>query len=429
MNTLLKTSLLAALFAGVISAPSYADSSNTRKVFDESSLQAAIHEANNDNRISRIVFQQGAHIYTSEPVQYSGSQPLILVGRNAVIDGVSSGSFTLDDNLTATTTDGTLMFNTAANITIRDLSVVNSATRGIVVNIPDNATGDDIEIKLRNVNITDSMLFGLHIDDNSDEFDDGISGSDIGIDLTITHSNFVGNGTGAIDFDGVRVDERGEGDITALIRNTKIDGNGGDGIELDEAGNGDVDATMMHTTINDNGFYNAEDLDDGFDIDEANGGSIYVKLVNVESNNNMDEGLDFDESGDGNVHMLARSVESLNNVDEGIKIDEEDAGDVYTKMKRVESSYNGDDGIQITEIGEGSTESILHSVTALENAKFGVKVGQWVIEDESSPMEEAGFILSRNVTLIGNSKGDEISTNNVVIKQAFNVLLSNKKPS
>lgn len=413
MNTLLKTSLTAALLTTAVSAPSYADKIDTRKVFDETSLQNAIQDANNDSRIGRIVFQQGAYIYTSAPVQYTGTQPLILVGRNAVIDGVSSGSFTLDDNLTATTTDGTLMFNTAANITIRDLSVVNSATRGIVVNIPDNASGDDISIKLRNVNVTDSMLFGLHIDDNSDEFDDGISGSDIGIDLTIAHSNFTGNGTGAIDFDGIRVDERAEGDITALIRHTTIDGNGGDGIELDEAGNGDVDATMLHTTINNNGFYNAEDLDDGFDIDEANGGSIYLQLVNVEASNNMDEGLDFDESGSGDVHMKARFVNALNNTDEGIKIDEEDSGNVITKLKHVQASNNGDDGIQITEVGEGSTESLIYSVSAFDNAKYGMKIGQWVIEDESAPMEEAGYIRSRNSSLEGNGKGDEINLNNI----------------
>lgn len=416
MKTRLKNSLAAALLMSSISSVSYADSENTRHVFDELSLQDAIEDANNDRRISRIVFQRDAYIYTHQPIRYTGDQPLIVVGRGATIDGASSGSFLLEHDLSATTSDATLLFNTAGNITIRDLSVVNSATRGIVVNIPDSASGDDIVIKLRNVNILDSMLYGLHIDDNSDEFDDGISGSEIGIDLTISHSSFVGNGTGAIDFDGVRVDERGEGDITALIRHTRIDGNGGDGIELDEAGSGDVDATVHHVSINDNGFYNAEDLDDGFDIDEANGGSIRVQLLDVDVNNNMDEGLDFDESGAGDVYLKARFVDAKHNADEGVKVDEEDAGDIDVKFMHLSASHNGDDGIQITETGDGFIESILRSVSAQENSKYGVKIEQWFLEGEGSVMEASGSVRSKNLLLVDNSKGDDIAVNNIVVK-------------
>lgn len=125
------------------------------------------------------------------------------------------------------TQDGTLIFNTAANISIRHLTVAYSATRGIVVNVPDDANGRDISVRLRKVTVHDSALYGLHIDDNIDEFDDGKQGSAIGVKLDIVHSHFMANGTGAIDFDGIRVDERGDGGITARIRFTTIDGNGG----------------------------------------------------------------------------------------------------------------------------------------------------------------------------------------------------------
>jgi hypothetical protein len=57
-----------------------------------------------------------------------------------------------------------------------------------------------------------------------------------------------------IDFDGIRVDERGQGDIHATIINTHIDSNGGDGLELDEAGRGSIDTILKHVTFNDNGF-------------------------------------------------------------------------------------------------------------------------------------------------------------------------------
>jgi len=405
--SLVTLSILAALNSSTVNAGN--------KVSDEYSLQNAIAAANADSSIEKIYFRKNANIQLTAPVIYNGTQPLTLVGNNAIIDGSTAGSFILDEDLTAVTEDGTLIFNTAADVTINKLSVINSATRGIVVNLPDNAQGDDITVNLQKVAITGSALYGLHIDDNADEFDEGNSGSEIGINLNIVKSSFTGNGTGAIDFDGVRVDERGEGDINAVIVQTHIDGNGGDGIELDEAGDGNVDATMFRVSINDNGFYNEEDLDDGFDIDEAGEGDIDVSLFRVTANNNMDEGLDFDEENDGDIELKLRKVEALNNTDEGIKADEEDAGDINSKLRKVTVSDNGDDGIQFTELGEGEIESKLVNVTANNNAKYGIKMEQWVVEDEPESIESAGELKTRKVSLSGNGKGDEIKLNNIDI--------------
>ena len=338
------------------------------------------------------------------------------MGNGASIDGSAAGYFILDENLTAVTEDGTLIFNIAGDISIRNLSINDSATRGIVVNVPEDATGDDISVTLVDVSVLNSALFGVHIDDNSDEFDEGSAGSDIGIDLTIRNSIFIGNGTGAIDFDGVRVDERGEGDINAMIINTHIDGNGGDGIELDEAGFGNVDATMIRVTLNNNGFYNEEDLDDGFDIDEAGGGDIEVSLFHVQANNNRDEGLDFDEAGDGDILLKARHVDASNNDDEGLKLDEEDAGSISAKMSSVDVLMNGDDGVQFTELGEGLITARLHRVTATDNSKYGIKMEQWVEEDEAEVAEAAGSIITRKVNTMSNGSGDEIEVNNVLVK-------------
>ena len=194
------------------------------RVSDEASLQRAIYEANNNVHIHRIVFKPHAKIILSSPVVYTGSQPLTLQGNGAFIDGSNVGNFVFSDDLAAVTEDGSLVFNTSADITIRHLSVENSAPRGIVINIPEDARGDDIAISLERVSVLNSALYGVHIDDNVDAFDDGTAGSGLGLDMSISRSQFVGNGTGAIDFDGVRVDERGEGDIQAVITHTQIDG-------------------------------------------------------------------------------------------------------------------------------------------------------------------------------------------------------------
>jgi len=408
----MKRTIISTLVISVLSFNVVANS----LVTDEASLQQAISRANLNAHTNVIIFSRNAKISLSGPVIYSGDQPVKLVGNGAVIDGSRAGSFVLDRDLTAVTKDGSLVFNTAADISIKNLSVVYSATRGVVINVPESAVGDDISVKLNRVAITGSALYGLHIDDNLDEFDDGTAGSAIGIDLKISNSMFTGNGTGAIDFDGIRVDERGDGDINALIINTKIDANGGDGIELDEGGDGHVIATMLNVSINDNGFYNPADLDDGFDIDESGDGDIEVQLINVTASNNKDEGLDFDEANDGSVELKLLGVVANSNTDESIKVDEEGAGDIEARLSNVTVDNAGDDGIQFTELGEGEIEASLSKVIATNSKKYGVNFQQWLIEDESSPVEDAGELRARNITLSGNAKGNEIKVNNIEIK-------------
>jgi len=404
---ILNLSLLVVLFASNVQAAG--------KVSDEASLIDAFAMASVDSSINKIEFKKNALIILSAPVIYTGTQSLLLNGNGVIIDGSAAGSFDLDSDLIATTTDATLVFNTAANITIKKLTVVDSATRGIVVNIPATAQGDDIQVTLHKVNIVGSALYGLHIDDNKHEFDEGTEGSALGIELNITQSSFIDNGIGAIDFDGIRVDERAHGDIHAMISDTHIDANGGDGIELDEAGDGNVDATMRHVTLNGNGFYNEDDLDDGFDIDEAGSGDIDVTLFEVEAIYNRDEGLDFDEEDDGNVKVKLRRVTVIDTTDEGIKLDEEGAGNIKARFFKVEVKTSGDDGIQITELGEGRIDAELEKVTVVDNEKYGIQIEQWGIECEEPSLGTAGALKVKAVTLRGNTKGDEMKLHNVLL--------------
>ncbi len=409
----MKRSLQSLFWVGmVLAGPATA----TTLINDEASLHNALAQAALNPASAKIVFAKEAKITLTTPAVYTGSNPLEIEGNGATIDGSHAGSFTLSEDLTAVTEDGTLVFNTAADIKIDHLTITHSATRGLVVNIPASATGEDISVHLNRVEISHSALFGLHIDDNTDEFDDGTSGSAIGIELLINNSIFFRNGTGAIDFDGVRVDERGEGDIRSHIINTWINENGGDGIELDEGGPGAVDATMIHVTLNDNGFYNEEDLDDGFDIDEADAGDLKVTLLDVTVNNNQDEGLDFDEAGDGNLLLDARNISAANNADEALKLDEADNGDIIAKVHKATVTGSGDDGIQYTEVGAGKISASFNRTTATDNSKYGIKLGQWIEEDEEQSLEPAGNAKVKHTLLSGNGKGDQIDVNNVVIK-------------
>lgn len=404
---------LSALLPLICANSVFADS----EVSDEASLMQAIAEANANPNIKKIRFEEDANIVLNQPVIYSGTQDLVLIGDGATIDGSAAGSFVLDQDLTAVTEDGTLVFNTAASITIKNLNVLNSATRGIVVNIPEDAVGNDQVVNLHKVVVRNSALYGIHIDDNRDEFDDGNFGSAIGLELNISKSSITFNGIGALDFDGIRVDERSDGDIVATIRQSEISDNGGDGIELDEAGKGDVIATVIDTIIDRNGFYNAEDYDDGFDIDEGDEGSIWVNMIGVSAADNKDEGLDFDEAGSGSVNISVLDTEVSGSGDEGLKVDEEGDGDINFALKNVESEENGDDGIQFTEQGEGQIFGSLTGVEAEDNAKYGVTIGQWLVEDEPAPVEAAGQVSASSVELSGNASGDVVKLNNVNLVQ------------
>lgn len=411
-----KTLLSTALLSLMASSSAFA----MTKVYDETTLNMAIEAANNDSSISTIVFEKNADIELYAPVIYTGTQNLTLKGNGAIINGANAGykepyTDPVEGYTTDISSDGTLMFNTAADISIHKLSVVDSYTRGIVVNVPSDAEGDDISISLNHVNVLNSALYGVHIDDNDNELDDGDTGSNIGINLSISQSNFIANGTGAVDYDGIRVDERSEGSITAQIIGTQISNNGGDGIELDEAGDGDVNATFMNVSMNDNGAQNEEDWDDAFDIDEADNGDINVTLVNVELNNNKDEGLDFDEAGEGSVTAKLLKVSADNNSGEAFKVDEEDAGDVTASLSNVIITQGGDDGLQITELGEGQIDATFNKVSTLDNKKYGIKIEQWVEEDEDNQIEPEGSVQFNNVTLDGNGKGDDAKTHGVII--------------
>jgi len=400
----------------LLSAATASSAKTLNDVYDEASLQIAISSANKDSSVSEIAFRPDASIILYAPVIYSGSQSIKFTGNNVTIDGTKAGTYLVNTDLSASTNDGTLLFNTASKIEINNLTVINSATRGIVVNIPADAQGDDTAISLHRVNISNSALYGLHIDDNSGMFDDGLHGSGIGINLNISHSNIIGNGTSAIDFDGIRVDERSSGKISALITNSHIDGNGGDGIEMDEAGEGGIELTMVNVTINNNGFYNNADFDDGLDIDESGPGDIKTSFYEVEINNNSDEGLDFDEAGEGDVVIKLRYVNAGNNSDEGIKIDEQGEGEINAKFYLSSATDNGDDGIKITELNQGRIDAELYKITANNNAKYGISIEQWSIEDETISVEEHGSLETIEVTLSGNGKGNKIKTKNMAIE-------------
>lgn len=270
------------------------------------------------------------------------------------------------------------------------------AGKGIFFGItPDSL--NEFTLDLTNVTVSGVPGHGIHVTDciNIARCDDGAGAS---IAVMLHDVSVIDVGYGNHDADGIRVDERGEGSILFAASKVAINRAGADGVELDEGGFGDIFVRLMFATFKNNGnycdpdvlhsflpnppdayfakgamqideipdaalgspddrcvkrevdLYNdgsveayefSLDLDDGFDIDEAGEGGIYVNATQIHVAGNMDEGLDFDESGPGDLQLnLVQSRLQLNR-DEGIKLSEENAGDLSATVIRTDTSRNG----------------------------------------------------------------------------------------
>jgi len=322
-------------------------------------------------------------------VIYTGPQALHIEGANAVIDA-QDGDF----SVFASTGGGSLV--------VRGLTFQNSATYGLFVEVPSSAT-DDLWVGLNRVTVLDTGLHGVYIKDcdEKDGSEPGLceeddSGSSASIFLEGSFCRVEGGGTGELDFDGIRVDERGEGEIIASFHSCHVDGNGGDGLELDEAQEGDVVLKLVRSTFDENGFFNEADLDDGVDIDEAGEGGIDVVAIRTEIARNKDEGLDLDEAGAGDVRARLTRLEATGNTDENVKIDEEDEGDLKLEMKASSVRASADqEGMQLEEIGPGDLKAKVTRSEFVDNEDVGIKAVQ---EDGGE-----GRLVLNNVTLEGNA--------------------------
>ena len=345
-------------------------------------LRAALEAAGADSRIRTISFKRGLPpIQPVSPLVFKGSQHIVLDGNRAEIDGTNCAC-------------SGLQFVGSGGLTAYSLTVRNAGGGGIVVDIPSNASGS-VRVYLNSVNVLNNGLHGVHVNDQASE-------SAANIVFQMVRSRVVGNGfAGDSDYDGVRVDEGGAGSIIAAVNSTRILANGADGLELDERGPGDVILSSTSSQYNDNGPKDPADLDDGLDIDEADGGSIRVKLRNVRINNNKDEGLDLDEAGPGDLQLEMVRVWANGNGSEadggdGIKADEEDEGSLWVEANRVTASGNYDEGFQVGEEGLGDVKVQLVNSTFDRNVDRGIQVEQ---EDDGS-----GVLRLRRVKARGNDE-------------------------
>ena len=339
------------------------------------SFRAAIARANADPAVTRVVFSGRARtVALAATVEFTGTQDLVLDGNGATLDGagISAGP--------------AFRASGGGDLTVTGLTVRQAPAEGLTVEVPPTATGI-IRVWLSGVDILDNKGHGVLVNDQVDstttdgEQPNG-AGSAASVAVAVWNSRFLRNGFSVSDRDGLRVNEGGEGDLWIAARLVTADGNAADGIEVDERGVGDVRVDMFGARITGNGVFDPADLDDGFDIDEYDEGSIIGRVAFSTISDNYEEGLDFNENNGGDLRVDLWVVEASGNREEGIDYEEDDdfagGGDLVATMFGVRANGNGvddgDAGLKIREKGLGELNVVLHGIETTGNLRGGISI-------------------------------------------------------
>ena len=403
----MKKTILSSALAASLMLTTVAQASNSALVTNGNnggagSLRAALESGANNIRIAPSV----AFITVSTPLVYNGEQGLRIQGRNQVIDASALQG-----------TDDILSINNGADLQVSNLKFTgNTFTvnedplnpvggKGIFVNVPEKRQGL-VRVTLNNVSVSNVGNHGVHVSDCTlrDECGGGSGGGGEGspASVYVKLNNVMINrvGFGRQDADGVRVDERGDGDIYFSASDSTFLNVGADGVELDEGNNGNIISDVRDSLFDSNGEYclaipfvaggpcdddGDPDVDDGFDIDEAGEGSLYARVRGTTVSNNFDEGLDFDEEDAGDISIRLRDVIAFNNEDEGIKASEEGEGGLMAKLRRITTVNNNGsrEGIELEEADNGDVRVNVVNSTLIGGEDEALKVEQ---EDDGEGM-------------------------------------------
>ncbi len=387
--------LAAALFAAPVAASAATALVLNNRDDGPGSFRHAIERANYNESIDTIQFLLTIRtVYLKSTVVYTGKQPLTIHGHGATIDGsliVVPPDFEPSD---PPTTDGVALAATGGgDLAISGLTIRKAPSEGLAMLIPEDATGT-VRLWLFSVEVAGNKGHGVLVNDQlvpttpdppvtdpeTPPIHPNPAGSAAGLEVTVLSSRFVGNGFGAIDRDGLRVNEGAEGDLRVAVRYSVAEDNGADGIEVDERGNGNVIVDMLGSRLGRNGSFSSADFDDGFDIDELDGGDILGQIVLSSANDNYEQGFDFNENDAGDLEVNMLLVEANDNSEEGIEYEEDDdfagGGNIAATLLGIRANGNGandgDAGLKLREKGEGDLTATLNGIETLQNLVSGV---------------------------------------------------------
>jgi len=432
------------------------------------SLRAALVDAGKADGDHVIILENAGNISINSPLRYNGANPLSIYGAGQTVS--AKGNHNL------------LEATNGADLTVNDIHLIGpggfsinergdtggvSGGKAIFVDVRDDQTGL-VSLTLNNVSVSDVANHGIHISDCNLADDCGGGGGGAGegstASIAVRLNNVTVNnvGQGRFDADGLRVDERGEGDVHAVIQNSTFSRVGADGVEIDEGQAGSVIAHVSGSAFMNNGDYCdpailvslmpaadegefedgqkkeadipgpvtgspddgcferevdlydsgyveeyefAIDLDDGFDIDEAGPGDLQATVIDTVIEGNLDEGLDFDEEDGGSIKMTIVGSKSMNNTDDGYKHSEEGDGSVFAHVVNSIAMANGGKGFVFEEEDSGNVTVFAQNANTSQNDDGDDTGFEVVQEDDGNGL----FVVSRSSIADGiDSDGVEL---------------------
>jgi hypothetical protein len=338
------------------------------------SLRRAIESANADASIESIVFSSRVRtVRLKDGVVFTGAQDLTIQGAGAVIDGSGISSA------------AAFQATGGGDLSLVRIGFRGAPAEGVHVEVPTDATGT-VKVSLIGVEVVGNGGHGVLVNDQvdpstQDDVQPNENGSAASVEVVVTDSRFSRNGYTVSDRDGLRVNEGGPGDLRLTTARVRAEDNAADGIEIDERGAGDVHIDVFATSFLRNGKFDPADLDDGFDIDEYNDGSILGRVGFSTAADNYEEGFDFNENNAGDLRVDMTLVGAFRSGEEGIDLEEDDdfggGGDLVTVMRGITTIGNGDaaDGaLKIREKEDGNLDVTLEGVLSTHNIGSGIFV-------------------------------------------------------
>ncbi len=396
----------------------------------EGSLQAALSAAARSAEATVIVVTDGdGRIETPDGLTYSGASALRLVGNGVTVASAQNVTLLSIEGPMDVALDG-LRFEGPGGWSIENRGDADGpAGKGIFLDVGEDAEGV-VRLHLSDVQVSGVASHGIHISDCTlaDECGSGGGGAGEGspasISIQAVNVRIEDVGHGRFDSDGLRVDERGEGDISLTGMFLSAVNVGADGVELDEGQAGNVSIDLISSSFLNNGAYcnpvllesflpeadegefdegamaadaipgpisgspddacferevelyddgSVEeyafgiDVDDGFDVDEAGPGSLFGTFSLGDMSGNLDEGYDFDEEDAGDIDVVFTGVTGTGNSDDALKLSEAGAGNVYLVATAVEFTGNGGLGIVAEEENDGDLSATLVGIATSGN--------------------------------------------------------------
>jgi hypothetical protein len=334
----------------------------------EGSLRAALEAASADPAVNSIQVGTGlGTVSIASSLEYTGDQPLRIVGNGLVIDGGGCGC-------------DLLVASGGADLDLFDLTLKNG-NRGLSVPVPGSVTGRMV-VRLVRVTVEDNDGHGVYVGE-------GAGGSAASLQVEMVSSTVRRNGyaDGSPDLDGIRVEESGEGELTFVARDLAATDNAGDGVDLREAGTGGLVVETQESSFDGNGEQPQDptEPEDGFDASEAGSGSLDARIIASSASENLDQGIELTESGAGDLRATLSEVDALSNRGDNILFQEDfdalggavpGAGGIIATMTDVTAQEADDDGAQLDEFGAGDLTVQVQNGDFSDNEDDGLSVTQ-----------------------------------------------------